>query len=138
MRNYWKKAVAMLTAAALFAVIPGTVSEAAVSPAQAIAKGIDVSKWQGPIDWNSVAAQGYTFAFIKIGSSKSDLDPYFVPNMIGASAAGLRTGGYIYSYATTPEAAVAEAVSAAEAAVAAASAARASAEARDKLSKHEK
>ena len=37
MRNYWKKAVAMLTAAALFAVIPGTVSEAAVSPAQAIA-----------------------------------------------------------------------------------------------------
>ncbi len=115
MRNYWKKAVAMLTAAALFAVIPGTVSEAAVSPAQAIAKGIDVSKWQGPIDWNSVAAQGYTFAFIKIGSSKSDLDPYFVPNMIGASAAGLRTGGYIYSYATTPEAAVAEATFAVQA-----------------------
>ena len=103
------KLVAVLSAAAILSGVPVTSSEAAVTSAQAIAKGIDVSKYQGVVDWNSVAAQGYSFAFVKIGSSKSGIDPTFMANMLGASAAGLRTGGYIYSYATTVEAAVAEA-----------------------------
>lgn len=109
MKNYLRKIAAVLCAVTVLANIPTVSAEAAISPAQAIAKGIDVSKWQGAIDWNSVAAQGYTFAFIKIGSSKSGLDPTFIPNMVGASAAGLRTGAYVYSYATTVEDAVAEA-----------------------------
>lgn len=77
--------------------------------AQAAAKGIDVSKYQGLIDWNAVKNAGYTFAFVKIGSAKSGLDPYFAANMAGAAAAGLKVGGYIYSYATTMEGAIAEA-----------------------------
>lgn len=109
MKKYLRKIAAILCAVTVMANIPATVSQAAITSAQSIAKGIDVSKYQGAIDWNSVAAQGYTFTFIKIGSSKSGLDPTFVPNMAGASAAGLRTGGYIYSYATTVEAAIAEA-----------------------------
>ena len=77
--------------------------------AGAIAKGIDVSKYQGAINWSAVAAEGYSFAFIKVGSAKSGLDPYFAANMVGANAAGLKTGVYLYSYATTVEAAMAEA-----------------------------
>ncbi len=109
MKKILKKATALLCAAAVLAGVPAPESEAAVSAAQSIAKGVDVSKYQGAIDWASVAAQGYSFTFIKIGSSKSGVDPMFVANMAGASAAGLRTGGYIYSYATTVEGAVAEA-----------------------------
>ncbi len=115
MRKYGKKLAAVAAAVALLANIAAFPSEAAVSSAQSIAKGIDVSKYQGAIDWASVAAQGYTFAFIKLGSSKSGIDPFFIPNMAGASAAGLRTGAYVYSYATTVEAAVAEATMAVEA-----------------------
>ena len=102
----------MLSAVLLLVNAPVMDAQAAVTPAQAIAKGIDVSKWQGAIDWNAVASQGYSFAFIKIGSSYSGLDPTFIPNMIGAATAGLRTGAYVYSYATTVEGAVAEAAAA--------------------------
>ena len=45
--------------------------------------------------------QGYSFAFIKAGSAKSGLDPYYAVNMAGATAAGMKVGVYIYSYATT-------------------------------------
>lgn len=109
MKKYLKKTAAVLCALAVLSNIPAVHAEAAVTSAQAIAKGVDVSKYQGAIDWGSVAAQGYTFAFIKLGSSKSGVDPYFVPNMAGASAVGMRTGAYVYSYATTVEGAVAEA-----------------------------
>lgn len=109
MKSYWKKFAAALCAVSVLATIPTVSAQAAVSPAQAIAKGVDVSKWQGAVDWNSVASQGYSFAFIKLGSSYSGLDPMFVQNMAGAAAAGLRTGAYVYSYATTVEGAVAEA-----------------------------
>ena len=83
MKRYVKKIAAMLCAAAVLSNIPASSAQAAVTSAQAIAKGIDVSKYQGAIDWASVAAQGYTFAFVKLGSSKSGIDPYFVPNMMG-------------------------------------------------------
>lgn len=86
--------------------IPVTKVSAAGTP---IAMGIDVSKWQGPINWNAVAASGVTFAFIKVGSTNSGLDPYFVQNMWGAQAAGIKTGVYIYSYAKNVEQAAAEA-----------------------------
>ncbi|MBP5598037.1 MAG: glycoside hydrolase, partial [Pseudobutyrivibrio sp.] len=77
--------------------------------AKAAAAGIDVSKYQGAINWSAVAASGVSFTFIKAGSTNKGMDPYFVSNVQGAQAAGIRTGVYIYSYATTPEAAAAEA-----------------------------
>jgi len=73
------------------------------------AQGIDVSKYQGSINWAAVAQSGVSYAFIKVGSSKSGLDPYFAVNVQGAQAAGIRTGVYIYSYATSVEGAAAEA-----------------------------
>ena len=77
--------------------------------ANTIAKGIDVSKYQGAVNWSAVKNAGYSFAFIKIGSAKSGLDPYYAANMAGANAAGLKVGAYIYSYATTVEGAITEA-----------------------------
>lgn len=65
-------------------------------------QGIDVSKYQGSIDWPQVQAAGYTFALIHLGYANGDgtigLDPYFDRNLRGAAAAGLDVGTYLYSY----------------------------------------
>ncbi|MBO4458606.1 MAG: hypothetical protein J5802_12880 [Butyrivibrio sp.] len=74
-----------------------------------LATGIDVSKYQGGINWQQVKAAGIRFAMIRVGTTKKGIDEQFVNNINGANAAGIRTGIYIYSYATTPEAAAAEA-----------------------------
>ncbi|MCR4806437.1 MAG: hypothetical protein K5857_02060 [Lachnospiraceae bacterium] len=77
-------------------------------------RGVDVSKYQGTIDWNKVKAAGYDFAMIRIGargygSGNLVLDDNYVANMTGARAAGLETGVYFFSQATTEEEAVEEA-----------------------------
>lgn len=72
-------------------------------------KGIDVSKFQGDIDWNLVAQDGVEFAFIRVanrgwGTNGTLMeDDMFDDNMLGAQAAGIKTGVYIYSQAITEE-----------------------------------
>ena len=66
--------------------------------------GIDVSRYQGNINWGRVAAAGKQFAMVRVGSSNSGglyVDPYFLQNVNGAKAAGLRVGAYYYTYART-------------------------------------
>lgn len=75
----------------------------AIGAGSAIARGIDVSKHNLGIDWSQVPSAGVSFAFVKAGSTNSGIDPYFDANMNGANAAGLRTGVYLYSYASTVE-----------------------------------
>lgn len=74
-------------------------------------QGIDVSKWQGNIDWKSVAASEIKFAIIRAGYGNdiSQKDPYFEKNYAGAREAGIPVGAYWYSYATTVEGAKQEA-----------------------------
>lgn len=64
-------------------------------------RGIDVSKWQGNIDWKKVKASGIEFAMIRIGygSRLSQKDAFFETNYENAKAAGIPIGGYVYSYA---------------------------------------
>ncbi len=90
-------------------ILATTISLGSVSASQAATLGIDVSKYNGGIDWGAVAASGVSYTFIKVGSTKSGVDPLFAANVAGAQAAGIRTGVYIYSYATSVEAAVNEA-----------------------------
>ena len=85
-----------LVMAAVMAVTADIPAEAAP-----IANGIDVSKHQSAINWSQVAASGVQFAFIKIGSLNSGVDPQYMANLAGAQAAGIKTGVYIYSYATS-------------------------------------
>ncbi len=78
-----------------------------------VRRGIDVSHWQGDIDWNAVRASGVEFVFVKVGGRDSDgdlyEDAYFRKNLAGANAAGLRTGVYFYSEAITEAEAIEEA-----------------------------
>ncbi len=76
--------------------------------------GIDVSKWNGNINWGQVKNSGVNFVIIRCGyrgSSAGALieDPKFRANIQGASAAGLRVGVYFFSQAVNEVEAVEEA-----------------------------
>ena len=76
--------------------------------AGAVGQGIDVSSYQGVINWQAVKNSGVTFAFVRVGTSQT-IDKQYINNLQGAAAAGIRTGVYFYTYATTPEQAANEA-----------------------------
>ena len=66
--------------------------------------GIDVSKYQGKIDWAKVKQDGIDFAMIRVGyrgygNGKIVMDPYFEQNVKGARANGIHVGIYFYSVA---------------------------------------
>jgi lysozyme len=60
----------------------------------AMTPGIDVSRWQGMIDWNLVAAAGYRFAFIRATVGDFKDDQFFVQNWNDARTAGLLVSAY--------------------------------------------
>ncbi len=72
-------------------------------------KGIDVSEWQGFIDWQKVKASGVQFAMIRTSYGKQSLDKKYKDNISMAQAAGIDVGAYHYCYATSVEDAKAEA-----------------------------
>ena len=76
--------------------------------------GIDVSKWNGSIDWNAVKNSGVSYVIIRVGyrgSSQGALidDPTFKTNIKGATAAGLKVGVYFFTQAVDEVEAVQEA-----------------------------
>ena len=78
------------------------------------ARGIDVSKFQGTIDWNAVKADGITFAIIRCGyrgygTGALVEDSTYRRNIQGAINAGLKVGVYFYSQAINEAEAVEEA-----------------------------
>ena len=56
--------------------------------------GIDISRWQGTINWPAVCAAGKRFAFIKSTEGSAWVDPFFAANWKGAKDAGLLRGAY--------------------------------------------
>ncbi len=72
---------------------------AAAGGAQAAtyAKGVDVSHWQGPIQWLNVASASYSFAFGKATEGKTLVDPTYSINRSGAETVGLRFGAYHFA-----------------------------------------
>ncbi len=77
-------------------------------------RGIDVSKFQGNINWKKVAASGVKFAIIRLGyrgMNEGTLEPdnYYKANIEGALANGIKVGVYFFSEAITTEEAIEEA-----------------------------
>ncbi len=77
-------------------------------------QGVDVSYYQGEIDWQQVSAAGVSFAMIRAGYRGYEdgvihADENFHKNVEGALAAGLKVGVYFYSQAITEEEAIEEA-----------------------------
>ena len=70
----------------------------AMSPKNYAVHGVDVSRWQGDIDWPKLRTQGANFAYIKATDGGDHLDPMFKKNWREAGAAGLRRGAYHFFY----------------------------------------
>ena len=74
--------------------------------------GIDVSVWQGNINWHAVKADGVDFAILRTGygrGGENQIDKTFYQNLQGAKTVGLKVGVYHYSYAESVEDAKTEA-----------------------------
>lgn len=69
--------------------------------------GIDVSKWQGDVDFDKVREAGAEFVLMRIGYGAvgGEMDEYFSQNLRNAKAAGLKVGVYFYSTAGSADAA---------------------------------
>ena len=79
-----------------------------------VSYGVDVSKYQGKIDWKKAKAAGVDFAMIKLGGRGYGTgiiyeDEYFKANIEGAIANGIKVGVYFFSQAITIEEAIEEA-----------------------------
>ena len=77
-------------------------------------KGIDVSVWQGNIDWTQVKESGVEFVIIRVGGRGMDEGTLYSDDNAqgyyeGARAVGLKVGAYIFSQAVTVEEAIEEA-----------------------------
>lgn len=60
--------------------------------------GVDLSRWQGDVNWRQAQAAGISFAYIKATEGADLLDPMFQTYRLGARAVGLRYGAYHYYY----------------------------------------
>ncbi len=78
-------------------------------------RGIDVSSWQGNINWAQVKASGVDFAIIRAGfrgygNGSMNEDAYFKQNVANATANGIKVGIYFYSAAVNETEALEEAM----------------------------
>ncbi len=79
-----------------------------------VMRGIDVSCWQGNIDWKAVAGTFVRFAYVRMGFGAGrrggERDAFFERNVDGAVANGIQAGAYFFSYAYDEDDAKAEAL----------------------------
>jgi lysozyme len=71
-------------------------AQAAVCPTPNAPQGIDVSYYQGSIDWSQVAQSGRTFAYARAADGTTFVDPKFLTNYAGIRATGMKAGAYIF------------------------------------------
>ena len=64
--------------------------------------GIDISRWQGDIDWHQVKRAGTAFAWIKATEGGDHMDPLFAQNWRNAAAAGVNRGAYHFYFMCRP------------------------------------
>lgn len=96
-----KKLVLFMALALTFLLAPA-VSVSALEPVSGEQRqGIDVSQWQGDIDFEQVAASGIRVVYIRSSLGGGFVDPYFEQNYQRAKAAGLQIGFYHYVTART-------------------------------------
>ena len=92
-------AIVICSAAAFLLVYNGAVLLNNPSKSLYPVRGVDVSAYQGEIDWPVLVSQDIQFAFIKATEGSGYIDPYFESNFTNAAAANLRIGAYhFFSY----------------------------------------
>ena len=99
------------TATITYKTYNGKTASCKLTVSGSVVKCIDVSTWQGSIDFNKVKSAGYNYVIIRAGygKEKSQKDNMFETNYKKAKSAGLKVGAYWFSYAMSPSTATAEA-----------------------------
>lgn len=90
----------LISAIAAFALVyNGVILLNNPSEAEYPVRGVDVSSYQGDIDWQVLSSQNIDFAFIKATEGSSFVDPYFIYNYSEAQKCGISVGAYhFFSY----------------------------------------
>lgn len=88
----WSRSLTAVAVAVAAAVVVAETAHGGTAP-----KGIDVSNWQGQIEWIRVEAAGFDFAYAKATEGTSFSDALYPLNRTGASSAGLRVGAYHFA-----------------------------------------
>jgi GH25 family lysozyme M1 (1,4-beta-N-acetylmuramidase) len=76
---------------------PTTADHMLIQPFATQTPGLDVSGWQGNVDWGSVAANGAKFAYVKATESTNYTSPYFAQQYNGSYSAGIIRGAYHFA-----------------------------------------
>ncbi len=99
------------TATITYKTYNGKTAKCKITVSGSAVKCLDVSTWQGSIDFNKVKSAGYNYVIIRAGygKEKTQKDNMFEINYKNAKAAGLKVGAYWFSYAMSPSTATAEA-----------------------------
>ncbi len=97
-RNFLKTAACGAAGAGVLAT---TAHSLATSGTSFAIQGIDVSHYQGSINWTSVKNSGKKFAFMKATEGTTYTDPKFATNWAGAKSAGLIRGAYHFAHPGT-------------------------------------
>lgn len=84
----------ILAVAGVFCVYNGYILLNNPSRSKYPVRGVDVSHYQGNIDWSILEKEDIFFAYIKATEGSSHVDPRFVENWQAAGETGLRTGAY--------------------------------------------
>ncbi len=64
--------------------------------------GVDISRHQAKINWDTVAKKGITFAFVKATEGKDLADKYYSDNWVQMKRVGIKRGAYLYFHASIP------------------------------------
>lgn len=109
------KALIMALVITIASIVPQTTTYAAPNEVPMASLGIDVSRYQGLINWDMVAASGVQFAMIRVGYRAQATgilfeDPYARYNLQEANRVGIKVGAYFFSTAISAEEATQEAV----------------------------
>jgi GH25 family lysozyme M1 (1,4-beta-N-acetylmuramidase) len=83
--------------AVLASVLAAALTTGSAAAATTRAKGLDVSHWNGAIDWIRVAGSGYKFIFGKVTEGVSLIDPTYSINRAGTEGLGMRFGAYHFA-----------------------------------------
>ena len=114
-KNVRWKALLMALVILISVAAPKITVQAAPNEVVQAALGVDVSRYQGVIDWNQVAASGVQFAMIRVGYRTQTTgilneDPYARYNLQEAQRVGIKVGAYFFSAAVNEAEVVEEAL----------------------------
>lgn len=98
-----RKRIMALCLAGVLSLGLGMCGQAQAEGQEAYYRGIDISRYQGTVDFDKLAGDGIEIVYMRAGEGDDYTDPYYERNYQQAREAGLKSGAYLYVTAGTVE-----------------------------------